>query len=236
MPAPLLLLPGMMCDARLFAAQAAAFSASRTVIHGALTRGRTMTEIAEAMLEDAPREFALAGLSMGGIVAMEMMRLAPDRITRLALLDTNPLAETPETAALREPQIVAARTGRLEEVMRDEMKPRYLAPGEGREPVLQTIMDMAKALGPDVFVRQSRALQKRPDQQGTLRKISVPTLVLCGRHDTLCDLRRHEFMRDLIPGATLEIIEDAGHLPPLEQPGATTAALERWLTDTLLLT
>lgn len=236
MPAPLVFLPGMMCDARLFSPQTAAFSAARTIVHGTLTRGRTMTEIAEAVLDDAPREFALAGLSMGGIVAMEMMRLAPERITRLALLDTNPLAETPETAANREPQIVAARAGKLEEVMRDEMKPRYLAPGPGRGPVLNEVMEMAKALGPDVFVRQSRALQKRPDQTETLKKIAVPTLILCGRHDALCDVRRHEFMRDLIAGAVLEVVEDAGHLPTLEQPEVTTAALERWLTDTLLLT
>ncbi len=235
MPAPLVLLPGMMCDARLFAAQAAAFSSQRTIVQGTLTRGRTMTELAEAVLGDAPKEFALAGLSRGGIGAMEMMRLAPERITRLALMDTNPLAETPETAANREPQIVAARAGRLEAVMRDEMKPRYLAPGPLQFEVLNTVMEMAKALGPDVFVRQSRALQKRPDQTETLKKIAVPTLVMCGRHDALCDVRRHEFMRDLIPGAVLEVVEDAGHLPPLEQPDATTAALERWLTDTLLL-
>lgn len=235
MPAPLLFLPGMMCDARLFAPQTAAFSAARTIVHGTMTRGRTMTEIAESVLEDAPREFAMAGLSMGGIVAMEIMRLAPERVTRLALLDTNPLAETPETAANREPQIVAARSGKLVDVMRDEMKPRYLAPGAARGPVLDVVMEMATALGPDVFVRQSRALQRRPDQTETLKKLSVPVLVLCGRHDALCDVRRHEFMRELIPGAVLEVIEDAGHLPPLEQPEATTAALERWLTDTLLL-
>ncbi|MEM0948701.1 MAG: alpha/beta fold hydrolase [Pseudomonadota bacterium] len=236
MPAPLLFLPGMMCDARLFAAQTAAFSSARTIIHGTMTRGRTVTEIAEAVLDDAPREFALAGLSMGGIVAMEIMRMAPERVTRLALMDTNPLAETPETAANREPQIVAARAGKLNDVMRDEMKPRYLAPGPSRAQVLDVVMNMATALGPDVFVRQSRALQRRPDQTETLKKIAVPTLVLCGRHDALCEVRRHEFMRDLIPGAILEVIEDAGHLPPLEEPAATTAALERWLTDTLLLT
>ena len=236
MPAPLVFLPGMMCDARLFAPQAAVFSSVRTVVHGTMIRGRTMTEIAEAVLDDLPREFALAGLSMGGIVAMEIMRIAPERVTRLALLDTNPLAETPESAAQREPQIAAARAGRLEEVMREEMKPRYLAPGPAQFETLGTVMEMAKALGPDVFVRQSRALQKRPDQTETLKRIAVPTLVLCGRYDVLCDVRRHEFMKGLIPGATLEIVEEAGHLPTLERPDAATAALERWLTDTLLLT
>lgn len=236
MPAPLVLLPGMMCDARLFEAQTARFSSERAIVHIPLTRGRTVNELAQSVLEDAPPHFALLGVSMGGIVAMELMRIAPERITRLALLDTNPLAETPETAALREPQIVAARTGQLEKVMREEMKPRYLAPGPAREQILDRVMEMAKSLGPDVFVRQSRALQKRPDQTETLKRIAVPTLVLCGRHDGLCDLRRHEFMRQLIPGAVLEVIEDAGHLPVMEQPEATNAALSRWMTDTLLLT
>ena len=96
MPAPLVFLPGMMCDARLFEAQAAAFSGSRTIVHGALVRGRTMTEIAEAVLEDAPSHFALAGLSMGGILAFEIWRQAPERVTHMALFDTNPHAEAPE--------------------------------------------------------------------------------------------------------------------------------------------
>ena len=235
MPAPLVMLPGMMCDARLFASQTNTFSSMRTIVHVPLTRGRTMTELAESVLLETPSEFALLGLSMGGIVAMEVMRIAPERVTRLALLDTNPLAETPETATLREPQIVAARAGKLEEVMREEMKPRYLAPGPKQSYVLDQVMEMAKALGPDVFVRQSRALQRRIDQTETLKKITVPTLVLCGEYDTLCDVRRHEFMRSLIPGASLEVVAGAGHLPVMERPEATNGALERWLTDTLLL-
>ena len=166
---------------------------------------------------------------------MELMRRAPDRITRVALMDTNPLAEVPAVAAAREPQIVGARTGRLEEVMRDEMKPNYLAPGHHRQEVLSLVMDMALALGPDVFVRQSRALQRRRDQQGTLRRCKCPALVLCGEHDTLCPIKRHAFMAELIPYAKLRLIEDAGHLPTLEQPEATTAALRDWLKMPLVL-
>ena len=236
MAEPLVLLPGMMCDARLFAAQTAAFSATRAVHIGPITEGETVAEMAEAVLAGAPERFALAGLSMGGIVAMEMVRQAPERISRLALLDTSPLPETPEAAALRGPQIAGARAGRLEDVMRDEMKPRYLAPGHGRIEVMRVVMEMARALGPDVFVRQSRALQRRPDAQPVLRGVTVPTLILCGRHDALCPVRRHEFMQSLVTGSTLEIIEDAGHLPTLEKPEETTAALGRWLSDTLLLT
>jgi pimeloyl-ACP methyl ester carboxylesterase len=172
---------------------------------------------------------------MGGIVAMEILRRAPDRISRLALMDTNPLAETPQVASGRDPQIVRARAGRLDEVMRDELKPNYLAPGPHRAEVLALVMDMARGLGVEVFVRQSRALQRRRDQQSVLRKIKVPTLVLCGEHDALCPVKRHSFMAELIPGAQLQVIESAGHLPTLEAPDAVCDALRHWLVQPFVL-
>jgi pimeloyl-ACP methyl ester carboxylesterase len=119
--------------------------------------------------------------------------------------------------------------------MAEDMKPEYLAPGPGRAGVLKTVMAMAQDLGPEVYVRQSRALQRRPDQQRTLRAVRAPTLILCGRHDGLTPVRRHELMASLIPGATLEVLEDAGHIPTLEAPEATTEALDRWLGGTLVL-
>jgi len=232
---PLVLLPGMMCDARLFGPQIAELSAEMAIMVAPITMGERIEEIASQILMVAPQKFALAGLSMGGIVAMELLRRAPERITRLALMDTNPLAETPQYAASREPQIVGARAGRLLDVMRDEMKPNYLAPGPARAPVLALVMDMAEALGPQVFIRQSRALQRRRDQQGTLRKCRVPTLVLCGEHDQLCPIKRHTFMAELIPHAVLRIVEDAGHMPTLEQPEATTHALRDWMKQPFVL-
>ena len=230
---PLVFLPGMMCDARLFGPQTAALSATRAIHHAPITAGETVEDIAAAILDTAPPRFALCGLSMGGIVAMEVIAHAPDRVTRLALLDTNFLPEIPEKAALREPQIVGARTGRLAEIMRDEMKPNYLAPGPARAETLDLVMDMALALGPDVFVRQSRALQRRPDFSTTLKSVRVPTLILCGRHDQLCPVSRHELMAAMIPGADLVVIDGAGHLPTLETPAEVTAALERWLARPL---
>lgn len=235
MTEPLVLLPGMMCDARLFGPQIAELSADTAVMTAPITQGERIEEIASGLLDQLPKRFALAGLSMGGIVAMEILRRAPDRVTRVAFLDTNPLAETPQISAAREPQIVAARTGRMLDVMREEMKPNYLAPGPNQKDVLDLVMDMADALGPDVFVRQSRALQRRRDQQSTLRKCKVPTLVLCGRHDALCPVKRHEFMSELIPYATLRILEDSGHLPTLEQPSETTQALRDWMALPLVL-
>ena len=227
---PLLLLPGMMCDARLFLPQIVALSSDTSVQVAPMTQGDSVETIARNVLAAAPDRFALAGLSMGGIVAMEVLRLAPKRISRLMLMDTNCQSEMPNVAAAREPQIVGAKAGRLAEIMRDEMKPNYLAPGPQRIDVLNTVMQMALDLGPEVFVRQSRALQRRPDQQATLRKAKTPALIVCGEHDALCPIRRHEFMAHLMPNAQLEIIADAGHLPTLEQPNAVTELMRRWLS------
>ena len=185
--------------------------------------------LAEGVLAAAPARFALAGLSMGGIVAMEAVARAPERVERLALLDTNHRAESERVAAARGPQIEAVRAGRLREVMRDELKPNYLAPGPARAEVLDLVLDMAMGLGPEVFEAQSRALMARPDQTDTLRALRMPALVLCGRHDALCPLHRHEAMAELIPGARLVVVEDAGHLPTLEAPEAVRTALRDWL-------
>lgn len=228
---PLVLLPGMMCDARLFMPQIAALSSDVAVHVAPVTQGDSIEKIAKLVLAAAPERFALAGLSMGGIVAMEMLRVAPARISRIALMDTNCQAEMPNVAAAREPQIVRVKSGRLEAVMRDEMKPNYLAPGPRRLEVLNTVMEMALDLGPEVFVRQSRALQRRPDQQGTLRRAKLPALILCGEHDALCPVRRHEFMAHLMPNAVLRIIPEAGHLPTLERPRLVTDLLRRWLSS-----
>ncbi|MCB1312775.1 MAG: alpha/beta fold hydrolase [Sedimentitalea sp.] len=228
---PLLLLPGMMCDARLFAPQIAALAPDRPVTVPDLTGQDTMAALAAAVLATAPERFALAGLSMGGIVAMEVIRQAPGRVARLALLDTNPRAELPEVQARRAPQIARARAGQLAEVIRGEMVPNYLAEGTDRPEIRALCLEMALDLGADAFIRQSVALRDRPDQQESLRAVAVPTLILCGREDRLCPVERHELMHALIPRSRLTIIEGAGHLPTLETPDATTAALTRWLED-----
>lgn len=228
---PLVLLPGMMCDARLYAPQIAAFSATRPVHCAPIGAHDSMQALARDVLENAPPRFALAGLSMGGIVAMEVMAQAPERVTHLALMDTNPRAELPDVQARRGPQIDAVQNGHLREVMRDEMKPNYLIDSPNKSAILDTCMDMAMTLGADVFIRQSRALRDRPDQQETLRDVAVPTIILCGAEDRLCPLERHELMHALIPGSRLTVIENAAHLPTLEQPDAVNAALAKWLED-----
>ncbi len=219
----------MMCDARLFAPQITAFSAERAVMVAPLHAADTIDALAQAVLRDAPPRFALAGLSMGGIVAMAVLRHAPDRVDRVALLDTNPLAETPERAAERAPQIERALRGELRAILRDEMKPHYLAPDSDHKTLLDLCMAMGMSLGPEVFARQSRALRARPDHTETLSHSPHPALIACGEHDTLCPLERHTVMRDLMPNATLTVIADAGHLPTLENPDATNTAMSDWL-------
>lgn len=227
--APLLLLPGLMCDARLFAPQIAALSAHRSVIVPWLGGAETMAALAAQVLQQAPPVFALAGLSMGGIVAMEMVRQAPARVARLALMDTNPLAEVPEVQARRQPQIDRALAGGLAGVLREAMIPMYLA---APDPALEALcLEMALDMGPQVFARQSRALRARADQCETLQRYSGPSLVLTGAHDRLCPMERHTLMQELMPQSRLVVIEGAGHLPTLERAQATNTALRGWLEE-----
>jgi pimeloyl-ACP methyl ester carboxylesterase len=224
---PLVLIPGMMCDARMWGVVPQAL-APRTTHHALPVAGETIPDMAAAILANAPPRFALAGLSMGGIVAMEMLHQAPGRIERLALLDTNPLAESPEVQARRAPQIARAVSGDLKGVMRDEMKPNYLADPSDTA-TLELCMAMARALGPEVFRCQSIALRDRADRTRTLAGYTGPALVLMGEFDRPCPRDRHILMHRLMPQSRLVIVPGAGHLPPLEQPEPTTAALKDWL-------
>jgi pimeloyl-ACP methyl ester carboxylesterase len=233
MTEPLVLLPGMMCDDRVFAPQIRAFAAERAIMVAPITQGDRVETIAASLVDQLPEKFALAGHSMGAIVAMEVLKRIPGRITRLCLMSSNPLPESPAFAATREPLIIGAQSGRLDQVMRDMMPDDFLAPGPDRLEIQNLLAVMAQDLGPDVFVAQSRALQRRPDQQGTLRKCAAPTRIICGESDPLTPVRRHEFMAGLIPDAMLSIIEGAGHVPTLEQPEQTTQILRDWLDQPL---
>lgn len=232
---PLVLLPGMMCDARVFLPQIVSLSSDIAVTVAPIGQGERIEEIASQLLAVLPSCFALAGLSMGGIVALELIRRAPERITRLALIDTTPLAETPRYAALREPRIIKARAGRLSEALQEELPLAALAPGGDSTDILKLVHDMGARLGAELYVRQSRALQRRRDQQGMLRYIKQPVLVMCGEYDTLTPVKRHEFMAELIPDARLEVISDAGHLPTLEQPQIVNRLLRAWMRQPLVL-
>ncbi|MEM6485707.1 MAG: alpha/beta fold hydrolase [Pseudomonadota bacterium] len=227
---PLVLLPGMMCDHRLWRAQAAALSVDREVITPALHGGDTIASIAAKLLTKFPPRFSLAGLSMGGIVAFEIIRQAPKRVCRLALLDTNHRADTPEKRRVRDRQMIDVKSGALETVLRDELKPNYLAKSHRANlELLDEVLSMGLDLGSAVFQAQSQALKTRPNSSSTLATISVPTVVICGSEDAMCPPSLHREISDAIPGSDLHVIEDCGHLSPLEQPDRVTSLLEHWL-------
>lgn len=230
---PLVLIPGMMCDARIFSYQINVLSRERPVMVLPVSHGETIRDMVGAVAGQLPERFALAGLSMGGIVAMELLRRCPDQVSRLCLMATSPLAETPAEAAAREPMIAKVRAGYLNEALQEAVRPDFLAPSARRMELIQTVWAMGEELGPDLFIRQSRALQRRNDQQGTLRRSKVPTLVLCGDLDPLTPVRRHEFMAELMPNARLHIMENCGHLPVIEQPEELTGVLQNWLAEPL---
>ena len=223
------MVPGMMCDERIFSPQIEELSKNLEVTVADISSFPTVRELASDLLKKAPKSFSLLGHSMGGIVAMEIYSQEPNRIEKLILMDTNPKAELDEVKLKREPQIKEVNKGKLLEVMRDEMKPNYLAESENKRSVLNVCMDMALTLGPDVFINQSRALQSRLDQQNTIQSIKIPVLIMCGSEDKLCPVERHEMMHNMISDSDLIIINNAGHMPTLEQPRETTEVLKEWL-------
>ena len=223
------MLPGMMCDARLYAHQISVLSQHYTLHIVSFANSTSLETIGHQVLTHAPPRFIVIGLSMGGIIAMELLRQEPERIAGLILLDTNPLAESQEMKEIRDKQMKLVQAGQLRTLMREQIIPRFQLQGAHIQKIADTCLSMALDLGDQPFINQSRALQKRVDQQDTLRATTVPTLIACGEHDAVCPLERHYLMHDLVTGSQLEVIEGAGHLPTLEQPEITTELLHRWL-------
>ncbi len=235
----LYLLPGMMCDERLFSSQVKALSTCYQCVVVSCLHGdsieffaldvlqRIKTDIAQSK---EPVRSVLVGLSMGGIVAMECMRLAPQLIDAVVLMDTNHLAEDSTRQRLRPPQIKRVLDGELDTVLIDEMKPLYLAPiNRSNELLLALVLDMAKMLGPTVFAQQSNALMNRVDSTQTLSQWGKPALVLYGAFDELCPPERHVMMHKLMQNSALIEIPNAGHLTTLEAPTMVNDALLSFL-------
>ncbi|HEV7323359.1 MAG TPA: alpha/beta hydrolase [Ensifer sp.] len=230
----LVLLPGMMCDRRLFEPQVTHLDDIADIFVGDITRHRSIRSIAAALLEEIPFDrFALCGLSMGGIVAMEIMRQAPLRVIGAALLDTTPLADADGRAEIRNRQIERAQKGELRRLFIEELLPHYLAGGNAGDGRLrQVLIDMAVELGPDVFENQSIALRDRANNESALADYGGSVLVLCGEEDAMCPPARHELIASHNPRSQLVTLAGVGHISTLEAPHAVNRALERWLADT----
>jgi pimeloyl-ACP methyl ester carboxylesterase len=230
---PLVFVPGLLCDDRLWRHQVEHLADLADPTIADVTKGATMPEMARAVLGAAPERFALASLSMGGYAALEIMRGAPERVARLALLDTSARADTPEQTATRRELIELSRGGRFHEVPH-RLLPNIVHPDRlDDERLTSTVFAMAEAVGPEAFVRQEEAIIGRPDSREDLRGIPCPTLVLCGREDALTPMHLHEEIANLIPNSRLRVIERCGHLSALERPEAVTTALREWLENSL---
>jgi pimeloyl-ACP methyl ester carboxylesterase len=228
---PLVLVPGLAASARLYGAQLPELWRRGPVTVADHTRGETMAEIARRVLAAAPPRFALAGLSMGGYVAFELLRQAPERVARLALLDTTARPDRPEQSEARRAQIARAERGELRAVI-DDLYALVVAPDRRDDAPLRALVHaMAQDVGAEAYVRQQRAIVARPDSRSQLAAIRCPTLVLVGEHDALTPPALAVEMADGIDGARLVVVPGSGHLSTLERPGAVTDALLAWLAD-----
>lgn len=225
----LLLLPGLLCDAVLWRHQIDTLCDIADITVADLTQADQAGAGAQLVLASSPEEFALAGLSMGGYIALEIMRQAPDRVTHLALLDTSARPDTHEKIRFRQELIDLARRGQFKGVT-PRLLPKLISSERlGDTELTESILAMAERVGRDAFLRQQRLLMNRPDSRHDLALIHCPTVVVCGRQDELTPLADSVEMVEKIPRGKLVVIEDCGHLSTMEQPHAVTAVLRYWL-------
>ena len=224
----LVLVPGLSCDRHVWQAQIAGLADIADVTVGDTLHDDSIPLMASRVLDAAPERFAIAGFSMGGYVAMEIWRRAPERVMRLALVDTNARADTEEQAALRRAAIATARSRGFEHVLRGSL--RQLVAPDCPEALFEDVVQMALRVGFGTYMDQQAAIIDRADSLETLGTVTVPTMVMVGEADALTPPRLAEEMVRALPGAVYEMIADAGHMAPMEQPEAVNAAFRRWLT------
>ena len=230
-PLPTVLIPGLLCTPRLYAEQIPALWRFGSVTVADHTRDDSTAGIARRILAQAPPKFALIGLSMGGYVAFEVQRQAPDRVAKLALLDTTARPDAPEQTEQRKRQIEMARNGRFDGLAQ-LLFPRFVAAARRDDRALQDVVQaMAEDTGAEAFVRQQTAIMNRADSRPRLVAIPCPTLVLVGADDTLTPPDRAAEMVAAIPGAGQVVVPACGHLSPLERPQAVTEALVGFLSS-----
>lgn len=229
MSTPIVLVPGLNCTAECYAGQIPALWQFGSVQVADHKRGITMAEIAGAILGDAPPRFALAGFSMGGYIVFEMLRQAPERITRLALIDTMARLDTPERLQKRHDAIRLAQAGKHRQIVAANYA-ESVHPQNARDAAIrETSIRMAVENGPEVYIRQQQAIITRPDSLPLLPTIGVPTTIIVGEADTITPVADSRIMADTIPNAELVMIAGAGHMSPTEQPAAAAAALVGWM-------
>lgn len=227
-PEALVLLPGMGCSDRLWDGVLPAL-AGRDVLRAQLV-GRDLDTCVAELLARLPRRFALAGLSLGGIVAMALVRRAPERVSRLCLASTNPHPPTPAQRTVWSDQLAGLVGGRDARELQADLLPVLVRPSVAAV-LADEVLDMADDVGSAAYADQLRLQATRVDERPGLREVRVPTLVLAGADDVLCPVTRHEEIASLVPGAHLAVLPDTGHLSPLERPDDVAALMGAWLSS-----
>ena len=227
-----ILLPGLASDATIWRDQLPAL-ASRHRVHVTDVHFRhgTLPQMAAALLAEHPGRLVLVGTSMGGMLAMEAARQAPDRVRAMALLGTTARADTPDTIRLRSEAVVLFEAGRMDEVLRANVPFAFHAGGKGRGELIATYLEFVRRAGPQALIRQNRAVMAREDLRPCLPSMRCPTLVVCGQSDLLTPPECSQEIAAAIPGARLELLSDCGHLLTLEQPERVNALLLEWLAS-----
>jgi len=224
----LLLIPGLVCDAAVWRHQCAHLSEIAEIIVPPVAQGDGIADMARIVLDAAPDEFALAGFSMGGYIALEVLRQAPERISRLCLLDTSMRADTQAKAEWRRQAIAACESGDFAKVI-DGMMPILLHPDQQSGPLPSFVREMAGRVGAEVFARRHRAIGSRQDSRDLIRAANFPVRSICGREDGMSTIVEHVEIAELAPRGRFSIIEQCGHMTILEQPQAATTLLRDWL-------
>ena len=228
-PTPIVLVPGLLCTPRLYAEQIPLLWSFGPVTVADHTRDDSMAAIARRILHDAPPRFALLGLSMGGYVSLEILRQAPERVIKLALLDTSARPDRPEQTERRRAQIELAHQGRMGQIA-EEQYPLLVDRSRLKDaPLRELVHEMADETGVEAFIRQQTAIMNRVDSRPDLVAIACPTLVLVGEGDRLIPLEYSQELSGGIAGARLIVTPDCGHLSTLEQPEAVNRALGAWM-------
>ena len=232
MPRPtLVLLPGLLNTRRVFEQQIEALSDIADCVVPELWHHDTIGAMAEATLTLAPPTFALLGFSMGGYVAFEVMRQAAERVERLALMDTQATPDSAESTKRRRALLDQTKIGRFHGVQRTLLPQLVHSRRINDAAISQPIFDMAQEIGADGFMNEQRAIIDRADSRHMLVDIDIPTVVIVGRQDQVTPLPRSEEMAADIANSRLVVLEECGHMSPLEKPAEVTAALRRWLSQ-----
>ena len=227
---PVVFVPGLMCTGRIYQHQVESLADTHPVLLANHWSQPTMGEIAAQILGNAPDQFALVGTSMGGYVAFEIMRQAPNRVAGLVLIDTTARPETSEASAKREVLIKLAESDL--DAVTEQLLPRLSHPDRMNLPAVRGVIQaMATSLGKEVFQRQQRAIMGRADSRPTLAGIACPTLVICGHDDVITPPELAKEMADGIRHAKLEIIAECGHLATLDQPEEVNRLLLDWISS-----